>query len=78
MSRQAFWPMAQASQLLPTPLGPTEREIVVGLDPFALRQLLEQGAVETAGGAIVDVLDARLLTQFCGAQPGGQAFVPPP
>ena len=53
-------------------------EIVVGLDPFALRELLKQGAVQTSGGAIVDILDARLLTQPGGAQPRGQAFVPPP
>src|SRR5271168_301277 len=32
-------------------------EIVVGLDPFALRELLKQGAVQTSGGAIVDILD---------------------
>jgi hypothetical protein len=44
-------------------------QIVMGVDPFALRELLEQGAVQTADGAIVDVLDARLLAQFCGAQP---------
>ena len=42
-------------------------QIVVGVDPFALGELLEQGAVEASGGAIVDVLDARLLAQFCGA-----------
>src|SRR5271156_6419764 len=28
-------------------------QIVMGVDPFALRELLEQGAVQTAGGAIV-------------------------
>ena len=53
-------------------------EIVVGVDPFALGELLEQGAIETSGGAIVDVFDARLLAQFGGAQPRRQAFVPPP
>ena len=53
-------------------------QIVVGVDPFALGELLEQGAIETAGGAIVDVFDARLLTQFGGAQPRREAFVPPP
>ena len=52
-------------------------QIVVGVDPFALGELLEQGAVEASGGAIVDVFDARLLTQFGGAQPGREAFVPP-
>ena len=36
-------------------------EVVVGVNPFALDELLEQGAVETAGTAIVDILDAGLL-----------------
>ena len=53
-------------------------QIVVGVDPFALGELLEQGAVETPGGTIIDIFDARLLTQFGGAQPRRQAFVPPP
>ncbi len=55
-----------------------EGEIVVGVDPFALGELLEQGAIETTGGAIVDVFDARLLTQLGCAQPRRQAFIPPP
>ena len=42
-------------------------EIVAGVNPFALRELLKQGAVEASSGAIVDVFDARLLAQFCGA-----------
>jgi hypothetical protein len=33
----------------------------VGVNPFALDELLEQGAVETAGTAIIDILDAGLL-----------------
>ena len=70
--------MAQASQLLPTPGRTDQGEIVVGVDPFPLRELQEQGAIEPTGGAIVDVFDARLLAQFGGAQPGRQAFVPPP
>jgi hypothetical protein len=45
-----------------------QSQIVVGVDPVALRELLEQGAVETSGGAIVDIFDARLLTQFGGAE----------
>jgi hypothetical protein len=36
----------------------------VSVDPFALDQLLEQGAVKTAGIAIVDIFDAGLLAQF--------------
>jgi hypothetical protein len=55
-----------------------QSEVVVSVDPVALRELLEQGAVQTADGAIVDVFDARMLAQFCGAQPRAQAFVPPP
>jgi hypothetical protein len=53
-------------------------QIVAGVDPFALGELLEQGAVETPGGMIIDIFDARLLTQFGGAQPRREAFVPPP
>ena len=52
-----------------------EHQIVVGVDPFALGQLLEQGAVETARGAIVDVFDAGLLAQFGDAQPRREALV---
>ena len=71
--------MAQASQLLPTPDGPTQGQIVVGVDPFRPPESFwNRGAVETSGGAIVDIFDARLLTQFGGAQPGREAFVPPP
>ena len=69
---------AQASQLLPTPLGPTSGQIVVGVDPFALGELLEQGAVETARTAIIDVFDAGLLAQFGDAQSRRQALVLPP
>src|ERR1700693_5582380 len=38
-----------------------ERQIIVSVDPFALDQFLEQGAVKTARIAIVDVFDAGLL-----------------
>ena len=33
-------------------------QIVVGVDPVALRELLKQGVIKPSGGAIVDVLDA--------------------
>lgn len=69
MSRHALWPSAEASQWA------DERQIVVGVDPFALCQLLEQGAVKTAGIAIVDVFDAGLLAQFGDAQPRREALV---
>src|SRR5664280_3569716 len=52
-----------------------ERQIVVSVDPFVLGQPLEQGAVKTAGIAIVDVFDAGLLTQFGDAQPRHEALV---
>ena len=54
-----------------------EGQIVVGVDPLALGELLEQGAVEPARGAVVDVFDARLLAEFGGAQPRRQPFVAP-
>ena len=38
-------------------------------------QLLGQGAVKTAGIAIVDVFDAGLLAQFGDAQPRREALV---
>ena len=53
-----------------------QRQIVVSVDPLALDQLLEQGAVETAGTAIVDILDAGLLAQFGDAQPSPRGACP--
>ena len=41
----------------------------MGVDPFALDQLLEQGAVKATGIAIIDVLDAGLLAQFGVSEP---------
>jgi hypothetical protein len=35
----------------------------MGIDPGALGELLEQGAIETARGAVVDVLDGGLMAQ---------------
>ncbi|MBB4398514.1 hypothetical protein GGD62_007659 [Bradyrhizobium sp. ERR14] len=45
------------------------------VDPAALDKLGEQRAVEAAWGAVVNVLDARLLTQLRVAQAGGEALV---
>src|SRR4029079_14682848 len=39
-------------------------QIVMGVDPIPFGELLEQGAVETAGITIIDVFDAGLLAQF--------------
>lgn len=47
---------------------PDEGQIVVGFDPLALDELLEQRAVETARAAVIDVFDAGLLPQFGVAQ----------
>ena len=55
-----------------------ESQVIVGVDPLAVGELLEQSAVEPARAAIVDVFDARLLAQLGGAQPRRQPFVAPP
>jgi hypothetical protein len=52
-----------------------ERQIIVGLDPLALSKLLEQGAVETARIAVIDVFDAGLLAQSGDPQAGREALV---
>ncbi len=54
--------------------GADESKIVVGVDPFAFCELLEQGAVQTAYGAVVDVLNAGLLAQPGGAQARGEGL----
>ncbi len=48
LSRQALWPSAEASQLLPNSCRTDEDQIVVGVDPVALDQLLEPRAIKTA------------------------------
>lgn len=50
----------------------------MGVDPVAAGELLKQGAIETSGGVIVDIFDARLVAQFGGAQSRRQPFIPPP
>jgi hypothetical protein len=50
----------------------------VDVDPIALGELLEQGAIETSRGAVVDIFDARLVAELCRAQPRRQALVPAP
>jgi hypothetical protein len=47
----------------------------VRVDPLAIGELVEQGAVEAAWGPVIDVLDAGLLAQSGIAQPGGKPFV---
>jgi len=47
-----------------------------GADPLAPGELEEQGSVETAWGAVVDILDAGGLAQFGGAGPALEALLP--
>ena len=54
---------------LPDAGRPLDDQVLPGLDPAALDELLEQGAVEAAGSAPVDVLDAGLVAQFGEPQP---------
>jgi hypothetical protein len=51
--------------------GSAQDQIVVRLDPLAAGELLEQGAVEAARGAVIDVLDGGMLAQPGIAQAGG-------
>jgi hypothetical protein len=60
---------------LPDAGGPDQCQIVVGADPFPLGQLLEQGAVEPPGTAIINILDAGLLAQSGDTQSRGEALV---
>ena len=45
------------------------------VDPLAIGELLEEGAVEPAWGPVIDVLDAGLLAQSGIAQPSGKPLV---
>src|ERR1700751_6092314 len=54
---------------------PAQRQLVVSADPLAIGELVEQSAVEAAGGPVIDVLDTGLLTQSGIAQPGGTPLV---
>ena len=60
MSRQALWPSAQASQLLPTPVGPHRIRLSCASIQSPVGELLEQRAIEAARGAVIDILDERL------------------
>jgi len=47
----------------------------VGSDPVTGDELEEQGAIETAAAAIVDVLGRRLVAQLGEPQPGGELAI---
>jgi hypothetical protein len=51
---------------------PTQDQVLVGIDPTALGELLEQRAVEAARCAVVDILDDGLMAQPGVAQAGVQ------
>src|SRR5262249_20078578 len=55
--------------------GPADQEVGVLVDPLAFDQRPQKAAVEAGGGAIVDVLDAGLLTQLGVLQPLRQPLV---
>ena len=46
----------------------------MALHPLAAGEALEQGAIQAASGAVIDVLRRRLLPEAGEAQPGGQAL----
>jgi hypothetical protein len=75
LSRQALVAESAGQPTLADAGGPAQDQIVVRVDPFAAGELLEQGAVETARSAIIDVLDDGVLAQPSIAQAGGQALV---
>lgn len=47
------------------------------LDPVAGGEFLEESAIETARGAVIDVFDRGLMAQLGVAEPGEQAPVAP-
>lgn len=51
--------------------GAGEQQVMAGAEPVVAGELEEQGAVEAAGGAVVDIFDAGGLAQLGGA---GAAF----
>ena len=72
-----LWPSAQAKPTLSDAGRTADDQVVVHVDPVAGDELLEERAIEAARGAVVDVLDQRLLAQLGMAQPGGEFFVVP-
>ena len=55
--------------------GPAHDHIVVGIDPLAVGELVEQRTIETVRSAVIDVLDDGVMAQPGIARPGGQALV---
>jgi hypothetical protein len=53
----------------------TKDDVVVGVDPIAGDETLEQRPVEIAGNPVVDILDGGLVAELGVSQPCGQALV---
>ena len=70
MSRQALWPMADASQLFPTPVGPVRIS-----DEGTAAELLEEGPVETSRRLVIDILDDGLMAKLGISKSGDEALV---
>jgi hypothetical protein len=54
---------------------PGDDQIVVGLDPLAGGELLEQGAIQSSRAAIIDILDGCLMAQPGIAQAANELLV---
>jgi hypothetical protein len=54
---------------------PGDQQVLLAFNPFSLCQPLEQGAIETAVCAVVDILGSSDLTQTGEAQPCLQPLV---
>ena len=55
--------------------GPRDHQVIVGVDPVALDEPLEQGPVEPPRGLVVDILGRGLMAQASVAQSCAQALV---
>ncbi|GEP12587.1 hypothetical protein MGN01_44320 [Methylobacterium gnaphalii] len=54
-----------------------DHEVTPGPDPVAGGELEEQGPVQAAMAAVIDVLDTGGMAQPCGAGAGLEALLPP-
>lgn len=72
LSRQALW---RGEPALADAGWAADRQVGMVVDPAVLDKLGEQRAVESARGAVVDILDAGLLAQLRVAQAGGEPLV---
>ena len=77
MSRHALWPSAQAIQLLPTPVGPVMSRFLLAADPVTIDELGEEGALDAARRAQIDILDDCGLAQASELQARDEPFVVP-